>query len=314
MRGTPCGGEAAPRAGQEPGAGGALLVGQDLGVGQPGVVVDHGVDVVEAHGPVTAGGVVARPWTRHPPPSGMRPSFLTSTCTSRRVRGARSGGRCAASRGSTSPVTGSQSANRGTPWRCRIREIVRAGTPVLRAPAAPARSARRGARSAPGPRRRRECAAGSGAGRLERSCRPARAVLVVALHPAVRALPRHPELGGDVSDRAGVEADTLHQQRAAMQIQTGVSVHGWKALRGEADGVRHLHPARRAFPRSTRHAVTPHRHQRPPGPRSPPACRPGPWPDDPGRPPRAAAGRRRAPRSPRGRRRRPACSSARRTA
>jgi len=32
----------------EPGAGGALLVGQDLGVAEPGVVVDRGVHVVVA--------------------------------------------------------------------------------------------------------------------------------------------------------------------------------------------------------------------------------------------------------------------------
>jgi hypothetical protein len=63
--------------------------------------------------------------------------------------------------------------------------------------------------------------------------RPARAVLqpgpalaVVATDPAVRALPGDPELGGDVGDRALVEADTLHQQHPAMEIQTGVSVHG----------------------------------------------------------------------------------------
>jgi hypothetical protein len=49
------------------------------------------------------------------------------------------------------------------------------------------------------------------------------ALVVVAADPAVRALAGHPELGGDVGDRAGVEADTLHQQRAAMPIQTGVS-------------------------------------------------------------------------------------------
>src|SRR5215207_4727579 len=35
-------------AGEEAGAGGALLVGKDLGIGQPGVVVDGGVDVVVA--------------------------------------------------------------------------------------------------------------------------------------------------------------------------------------------------------------------------------------------------------------------------
>jgi hypothetical protein len=42
------GGEVAGGAEREAGGGGAFLVGQDLGVGQPGVVVDGGVDVVVA--------------------------------------------------------------------------------------------------------------------------------------------------------------------------------------------------------------------------------------------------------------------------
>lgn len=41
-------GEVGDRPGEELGAGGALLVGQDLAVGQPGVVVDERVDVVVA--------------------------------------------------------------------------------------------------------------------------------------------------------------------------------------------------------------------------------------------------------------------------
>ena len=48
MRGDAVGGEVVDGAGQERRAGRALLVGQDLGVGQPGVVVDQRVDVVEA--------------------------------------------------------------------------------------------------------------------------------------------------------------------------------------------------------------------------------------------------------------------------
>jgi hypothetical protein len=39
------------------------------------------------------------------------------------------------------------------------------------------------------------------------------------------ALAGNPELGGDVSDRARVEADTRHQQHPAMEIQASVSVH-----------------------------------------------------------------------------------------
>jgi hypothetical protein len=50
-------GEVAGGAGEERGAGGALLIGEDLGVGQPGMVVDQRVDVVEAEfaGAVAAG-------------------------------------------------------------------------------------------------------------------------------------------------------------------------------------------------------------------------------------------------------------------
>ena len=42
-------GEEPARPGQEPGAGRGLLVGQDLGVGQPGVVVDGDMDEVIAN-------------------------------------------------------------------------------------------------------------------------------------------------------------------------------------------------------------------------------------------------------------------------
>ncbi len=42
------GGEVGGGAEQEPRTGGAVLVGQDLGVGEPRVVVDQGVDVVVA--------------------------------------------------------------------------------------------------------------------------------------------------------------------------------------------------------------------------------------------------------------------------
>ena len=47
MRVMPCGGEEAAARVEERRAGRGFLVGQDLGVGQPGVVVDSGVDVVE---------------------------------------------------------------------------------------------------------------------------------------------------------------------------------------------------------------------------------------------------------------------------
>jgi hypothetical protein len=49
----------------------------------------------------------------------------------------------------------------------------------------------------------------------------------------MRALARYPELLGHVGDRAAVEPDPLHQQAAAMERQTGISV-GHEDLR--ADG------------------------------------------------------------------------------
>ena len=65
-----------------------FLVEQLFGVSEPGVVVDGGVEVdVAARVPVFLARTVAlcwaesRPWIRHPPPSGIRPIFLTSRWT-----------------------------------------------------------------------------------------------------------------------------------------------------------------------------------------------------------------------------------------
>ena len=48
------------------------------------MVVDEGVDVVEPDPGLLVGRGVpgSRPWARQPPPSGIRPIFLTSMCTS----------------------------------------------------------------------------------------------------------------------------------------------------------------------------------------------------------------------------------------
>lgn len=53
--------------------------------GEAGMVVDHRVDVVVAHASALVGQrVVLAPafLVRYPPPSGTRPSFFRSTCTS----------------------------------------------------------------------------------------------------------------------------------------------------------------------------------------------------------------------------------------
>jgi hypothetical protein len=77
-------GEVGRGPGQETGAGGALLVGQDLGVGQPGVVVDQGVHVVEPDGWLLDPGLVVdrAAQARQPPLAGIFPSLFTSMCTS----------------------------------------------------------------------------------------------------------------------------------------------------------------------------------------------------------------------------------------
>src|SRR5450756_951236 len=80
------GGEERPGAVEEGDRGGGLLVAQVLGVGQAGVAVDGGVQVdVAGAGPgglgprrVARSASDPRPWARHPPPSGMCPTFLTS--------------------------------------------------------------------------------------------------------------------------------------------------------------------------------------------------------------------------------------------
>ena len=74
--------------------GGPGLVGEHLGVGQAGVVVDGGVDVGEADPSLAVVPLAdaARPRTLCPPPSGIFPSFFTSTWTRSPGRFARSGG------------------------------------------------------------------------------------------------------------------------------------------------------------------------------------------------------------------------------
>lgn len=59
--------------------GGRTLVGEDFGVGEAAVVVDRGVDVVEADLAFFFSDVdpIWRPWARHPPPSAIRPIFFT---------------------------------------------------------------------------------------------------------------------------------------------------------------------------------------------------------------------------------------------
>lgn len=87
-------GEPGPGPVQECDRGGSFLVGQQFGVGHPGMPVDRRMQV---HVPTPPGlgsspclrlgpGAARalselRPWARQPPPSGMRPTFFTSTWT-----------------------------------------------------------------------------------------------------------------------------------------------------------------------------------------------------------------------------------------
>ena len=88
-------GEQGVRSGQEPSRGLPPLVGVDLGIGQPGVIIDRGVDepmtvqrVAMAASPAAGavglavagtGGAAQEPVAT---PAGMLPSFLTSIWTS----------------------------------------------------------------------------------------------------------------------------------------------------------------------------------------------------------------------------------------
>jgi hypothetical protein len=96
LDGDPGGGVPGRGAGQESRCGLPLLVLEDLGIGQPGAVIQGGVQVPVAEaglaGDLAAAGgsrwaerlrlPAARSRTRWPPPSGMLPSFLMSTWTS----------------------------------------------------------------------------------------------------------------------------------------------------------------------------------------------------------------------------------------
>ena len=82
-------GEPDLRAGQERGGGGALLVGERLGVGESGVTRRRwsAGRCSRRFAPAALARSTARywsesrPWMRQPPPSGIRPTFFTSRCT-----------------------------------------------------------------------------------------------------------------------------------------------------------------------------------------------------------------------------------------
>ena len=74
-------GEEVDRAGEELRTRWCLFVGMDLAVREAAAVIDDGVDVV-VPGPFLRSRGVPRPWAFLPPPSGVRPIFLTSMWTS----------------------------------------------------------------------------------------------------------------------------------------------------------------------------------------------------------------------------------------
>ncbi len=59
-------------AGQEPGAGGTFLVGKDLGISQPGVVIDGGMDIIETSAAEASAMVVIDQWSLNPPTATVR--------------------------------------------------------------------------------------------------------------------------------------------------------------------------------------------------------------------------------------------------
>jgi hypothetical protein len=93
-----------------------------LAVGEPGVGVDGGVHVAHAPAARLLAGPHGPPWTRQPPPSGIRTSFLTSTWTSWP-------GRSVTMPRMTRPVGRSNHRGWFSPARDSTRCTVDAGTP-----------------------------------------------------------------------------------------------------------------------------------------------------------------------------------------
>ena len=163
-------GEIARGAGEEPGRGGALLIGKDLGVAGAGVVIDRDVDVVVTD-PASLDLLRA---AMGPPAAAVRDASelldvqmdqFPGPCPLVPLRRGPGG----ADRGTGQRIAVCQPR---TPCRCRIRDTVRAGTPVNAAIlSGPNRNDRRASRTASS--RSELVRAGDDLGRLERSRSPA---------------------------------------------------------------------------------------------------------------------------------------------
>ena len=223
------GGEPGSGPGPEPDRGGGGLVGQVLGVGQPGEPVDGGVQVhvpgagAGGLGPVGGAvlGAVAAMQDRQPPPSGIRPTFLTSRWTM------------------WPAVSGHDLPGRAQ----RFAVDVELAAPVQPEPDQPTADRRhRHAVALLGEldaisradhlwvRRSRSISAttrGSSCRRVApRGRRPVHqaslAVAAVPAHPLRQALPRHPRLGRHMRDRTTLAP--LDQPQPAGRSQRGITV------------------------------------------------------------------------------------------
>ena len=131
--GDAVGGEVVDGAGEERGAGRALLVGEDLGVGEPGVVIDDGVHVVVADLGVLAFRLVEPHLAAVGPPAAAvgDPADLLDVHVDQLARAAHVRSDGGGLRGADQ-LTGERVAashSRGMSWRRRIRLHGAAGTP-----------------------------------------------------------------------------------------------------------------------------------------------------------------------------------------
>jgi hypothetical protein len=161
---VPCG------AGEELGCGDTLFVRKDLGVAEAGVVIDGDVDVVVAD-PASLDLLRA---AMGPPAASFRDASELLDVQMDQFPGPGRSYRLVVVLTARigAPVSGSHSASRGTPYRCRIRDTVRAGTPVSAAiRRGPNLTLRRASRTTCS--RSELVRVGVDRGRLERSLSPA---------------------------------------------------------------------------------------------------------------------------------------------
>src|SRR5690606_13605712 len=167
------------------------------------------------------------PSTRQPPPSGILPSFLTSTWSRSPAFGCSYRSSVRREARIRTPVTGSSSDSRGSPALAINRDTVDGLTPVCWAISSrPRRSCCRSDRTvsttAPG------VALGDRFGRDGRSSNPPEPSKRKPSHPTVSALPRDAELLRDMRHRT-TRKHPLHQDQATGRSEPRITVDQEKA-------------------------------------------------------------------------------------